>query len=123
MITNARVLQPEFIPGEVKHRDAEVSHLSDTLRPIADDGHPMSSFLYGPAGAGKTCIAKYTVQQLREELVTINHQYVNCWEDSGSKHFTESSRGLTGRWIFTGSQHRVTSYSRDCATMMARTTF
>lgn len=34
MITNARVLQPEFIPGEVKHRDAEVSHLSDTLRPL-----------------------------------------------------------------------------------------
>lgn len=61
MITNAWVLQPEFIPGEDKHRDAEVSHLSDTLRPIAtNEGHPTPSFLTGPSGAGKTCIARHT---------------------------------------------------------------
>jgi orc1/cdc6 family replication initiation protein len=82
MITNARVLQQEFIPGEVKHRDAEVSHLSDTLRPLSSgDGHPTPSFLYGPSGAGKTCIARYTVNQLRDTVVDLNHQYVNCWED------------------------------------------
>ena len=81
MITNARVLQQEFIPGEVKHRDAEVSHLSDTLRPLSTgDGRPTPSFLYGPSGAGKTCIARYTVNQLRENIVELNHQYVNCWE-------------------------------------------
>lgn len=78
MITNARVLQPEFIPGEVKHRDAEVSHLSDTLRPITtNEGHPTPSFLTGPSGTGKTCIAKHTVTQLRENVVELNHQYVN----------------------------------------------
>ena len=82
MITNARVLRPEFIPGEVKHRDAEVSHLSDTLRPLnSGDGRPTPSFLYGPSGAGKTCIARYTVNQLRENVVDLNHRYVNCWED------------------------------------------
>jgi orc1/cdc6 family replication initiation protein len=81
MITDARVLQPEFIPGEVKHRSAEVSHLSDTLRPITQ-GEPASpSFLYGPSGAGKTCIARHTVEQLRETVVDIDVQYVNCWED------------------------------------------
>lgn len=82
MITNARVLQQKFIPGEVKHRDAEVSHLSDTLRPLnTGDGRPTPSFLYGPSGAGKTCIARYTVNQLRENVVELNHQYVNCWEN------------------------------------------
>jgi len=81
MITDARVLQPEFIPQEVKHRDAEVSHLSDTLRPIMAEGRPEPSFLYGPSGVGKTCIAKYTVEQLRENVVDLNYQYVNCWED------------------------------------------
>jgi Cdc6-like AAA superfamily ATPase len=81
MITNARVLQQEFIPGEVKHRDAEVSHLSDTLRPLSTgDGRPIPSFLCGPSGVGKTCIARYTVNQLRENVVELNHQYVNCWE-------------------------------------------
>jgi orc1/cdc6 family replication initiation protein len=82
MITDARVLQPDFVPKEVKHRWAEIDHLTDTLRPIAtDDGFPGPSFLCGPSGAGKTCIARYTVDQLREEVVDLNTQYVNCWED------------------------------------------
>lgn len=82
MITNARVLQADFIPKEVKHRPAEISHLTDTLQPIVSgEGYPEASFLYGPSGAGKTCIARYTLQQLREEVVDLNTQYVNCWED------------------------------------------
>lgn len=81
MITNARVLQPEFVPNDVKHRPAEVSHLADTLRPITNNNRPEPSFLYGPSGAGKTCIARYTVSQLREAVVEVNTQYVNCWEN------------------------------------------
>jgi orc1/cdc6 family replication initiation protein len=81
MITDARVLQPEFIPREVKHRDTKVSYLSDTLRPIMGEGQPEASFLYGPSGAGKTCIAQFTVEQLRENVIDLDYQYVNCWED------------------------------------------
>lgn len=82
MITDARVFQLDFIPREVKHRPAEISYLTDTLKPIiTDEGFPEPSFLYGPSGAGKTCIARYTVEQLREEVVDLNTQYVNCWED------------------------------------------
>jgi orc1/cdc6 family replication initiation protein len=81
MIADARVLQPEFVPADVRHRDAEVDYLSDTLRPITDDGRANSSFLYGPSGVGKTCIARHTVEQLRGAVVEMEHQYVNCWED------------------------------------------
>ncbi|TMT81374.1 AAA family ATPase [Haloterrigena sp. H1] len=81
MITDARVLQPEFIPQEVKHRDAEVNHLSSVLRPILDGQSADPVFLYGPSGVGKTCIAQFTVERLRENVVDINHQYVNCWEN------------------------------------------
>nr|WP_281273042.1 AAA family ATPase [Halalkalicoccus subterraneus] len=81
MITDARVLQPEFIPQEVKHRDAEVNYLSSVLQPILDGRTADPSFLHGPSGAGKTCIAQYLVEQLRENVVELNHQYVNCWED------------------------------------------
>jgi len=81
MITDARVLQPEFIPGEVKHRDAEVNTLSSVLRPLIDGGRADPAFLYGPSGTGKTCIAQFTVERLRQEVVDLNYQYVNCWED------------------------------------------
>ncbi|MDR5672022.1 orc1/cdc6 family replication initiation protein [Halalkaliarchaeum sp. AArc-GB] len=81
MISDARVLQPEFIPSEVKHRDAEVNTLSSVLRPLTDGNRADPAFLYGPSGTGKTCIAQFTVERLREQVVDLNYQYVNCWED------------------------------------------
>ncbi len=81
MITDARVLQPEFIPREVAHRDAEVNTLSSVLRPLTDGERADPAFLYGPSGTGKTCIAQFTVERLRQEVVDVNYQYVNCWED------------------------------------------
>ena len=81
MITDARVLQPEFIPREVTHRDGEVNTLSSVLQPILDGSSADPAFLHGPSGVGKTCIAQFTVERLRENVVDLNHQYVNCWED------------------------------------------
>lgn len=81
MITDARVLQPEFIPREVQHRDAEVNYLSSVLDPIAQGQRADPALLHGPSGAGKTCIAQFLVERLREEVVNLDYQYVNCWED------------------------------------------
>jgi Cdc6-like AAA superfamily ATPase len=81
MITDARILQPEFIPREVQHRDAEVNYLSSVLDPITEGQRTDPALLHGPSGAGKTCIAQFLVEQLREEVVDVNYQYVNCWED------------------------------------------
>lgn len=81
MITNARVLDPEFVPRDVVHRDGEINHLTSTLRPITDGGMPEPAFLYGPSGTGKTCIAKYALNRLQEAVLEINTQLVNCWDD------------------------------------------
>jgi orc1/cdc6 family replication initiation protein len=81
MITNARVLQPEFVPNDVVHRDAELNHLASALQPITNGNPTETAFLYGPSGTGKTCIAQHTVEQLQETVLDINTQYVNCWED------------------------------------------
>jgi orc1/cdc6 family replication initiation protein len=81
MITDARVLQPEFVPTDVVHRDAEINYLSSTLEPLTHGNTTNPSFLYGPPGTGKTCIAQYTLNKLRENVIDLNTQYVNCWED------------------------------------------
>lgn len=81
MITDARVLQAEFLPREVEHRNQEINHLSNALRPIMDGYSAETTLLTGPSGAGKTCIAQYTVERLRENVLDINSQYVNCWQD------------------------------------------
>jgi len=81
MITDARVLQPEFVPSDVVHRDAEVNYLSSALKPLTDGNPAEPAFLSGPPGTGKTCIAQHTLEKLRENVININTQYVNCWED------------------------------------------
>jgi orc1/cdc6 family replication initiation protein len=81
MIQDPQVLEPTFVPTDVVHRDHETRQLSRALKPLMDGGVPETSFLYGPSGAGKTCIAKFTVNRLRENVLDVNHQYINCWKD------------------------------------------
>lgn len=81
MITDARVLQQEFIPKEVQHRDSEVNYLSSILEPITQAESVEPTLLYGPSGVGKTCIAQFLLEELRQSVVDLNTQYVNCWED------------------------------------------
>lgn len=81
MITDARPLQPEFVPGDVRHRDGEINTLTSNLKPILNGNHADPAFLHGPSGTGKTCIAQHAVERLREQVVDLHTQYVNCWED------------------------------------------
>lgn len=81
MITDARVLDADFVPNDVVHRDAEINALSSALDPVTRGKTPEHALLVGPSGAGKTCIARYAVDQLRETVIDVNTQYVNCWKD------------------------------------------
>ena len=47
MIVDARVLQPEFVPREIVHRDRETRELSKVLKPILEDKPTESAFLFG----------------------------------------------------------------------------
>ncbi len=81
MITDARVLRTGFVPREVEHRDAEVTHLTEILAPLTDGNPADTTLLLGPSGVGKTCLAKYTAEQLRQEVLDVEYQYVNCWQN------------------------------------------
>ncbi|UPV76877.1 orc1/cdc6 family replication initiation protein (plasmid) [Halorussus limi] len=81
MITDARVLRTGFVPREVEHRDAEVTHLTEVLAPLTDGDPADTTLLLGPSGVGKTCLAKYTAEQLRQEVLDVEYQYVNCWQN------------------------------------------
>jgi orc1/cdc6 family replication initiation protein len=81
MIRDARVLQADFVPREVVHRDPEANQLSNALEPIARGEPAETAFLFGPSGTGKTCLAKFIVERLRREVIDVEHQYVNCWQN------------------------------------------
>lgn len=94
MITDARVLDPEFLPSDVVQRNAEIGLLTSSLRPAVDGDPADDVFLHGPSGTGKTCIAQYALKKLRKSTLELNTQYVNCWEDHS--HFSVLYRILDG---------------------------
>jgi orc1/cdc6 family replication initiation protein len=81
MIRDARVLRAGFVPQEVEHRDAEVTHLSSVLRPLTDGEPADTALVTGPSGAGKTCISQFVTERLREEALDIEATYINCWRN------------------------------------------
>ncbi|WP_255191966.1 Cdc6/Cdc18 family protein [Natronobeatus ordinarius] len=81
MIRDARVLRPEFVPQELVHRDAEVNHLAHVLEPLTRGEPTDVALLTGPSGTGKTCISRYMADRLQQETLSVETQYVNCWQN------------------------------------------
>lgn len=82
MIRNARVLQEEFLPREVVHRHSQMNRIAAALEPVVEGDKPQDTFLVGPSGAGKTCIARYSLDRLQEQLLAVDTHYVDCWQHS-----------------------------------------
>ena len=70
-------LDPEYLPEVLPHRENEISAIFELLKPIIDGRRPINVFIYGPAGIGKTAVAKFVLRKFREEGV--KGIYINCW--------------------------------------------
>lgn len=80
MITDARALDVEGFVPDIVHRNDELNALSAALSPLLDDRPARDVHCYGPSGVGKTACARYSVEQLRREVLDVNVQYLNCWQ-------------------------------------------
>jgi orc1/cdc6 family replication initiation protein len=79
IIRDLDVLTEHFIPSRVIHRDGQLKVIRDDLKPILNEMNARNIFLHGRPGTGKTCMAKYVLSELKEQ-VPILTSYVNCWE-------------------------------------------
>jgi Cdc6-like AAA superfamily ATPase len=87
MITDDLVFDEEFVPRDIKHRNAEGNELSRALEPIQEDRPPEKvAFVFGPSGSGKTCVTKYILRKFGEEIPRMDTRYINCWD-----HFSRFS--------------------------------
>ncbi|MFB6119371.1 Cdc6/Cdc18 family protein [Halosegnis sp.] len=82
MLHDARVLDADWVPGDVVHRNAEKNRLRDALQPVLEGDTPRDVIIEGPSGAGKTCLARYTTTKLAEQALDVRTQYVDCWNHS-----------------------------------------
>lgn len=69
-----------FVPSEVVHRDGALDALSAAIEPVLNGGRGRHTHIFGPSGAGKTCVARYALKQVHEERPAANRQYINCWD-------------------------------------------
>ncbi len=55
---NYKVLDFDYVPKELPHRDSQLKRLFTIFSPIADSNVSQNAFLTGPTGTGKTVLSK-----------------------------------------------------------------
>ena len=79
IIERADLLSPETVPERITGRPEQIEMLSQCLKPMEIGAAPLSAWLYGPTGTGKTAVARNVAQRICNCQRRI-WLYVNCWE-------------------------------------------
>lgn len=82
MFKNKAVLQSNFSPDTITHREAQINSLATILASSLRGEKPSNIFIYGKTGTGKTLVAQHTVEKLAKVAsgreVQIVPVYLNC---------------------------------------------
>ena len=70
-------LDPEYLPDILPHREGETSEAFELLKPLASNRRATNIFLHGPAGIGKTAVARFVMREFENEGVM--GIYINGW--------------------------------------------
>ncbi len=77
-----RVLQPEHLPEELPHREAQKKDIALALRGAMHGMRPENVIIVGRPGTGKTVTVRVIFKELGEASNRVVPIYINCWEFS-----------------------------------------
>jgi archaeal cell division control protein 6 len=79
---NKKVLQDQFSPDTIPHRDEQIQQIAGILAPALRLEKPSNVFCYGKTGSGKTVVAKYVTEQMtataKAKKIPLHIAYLNC---------------------------------------------
>lgn len=79
---NKKVLQSNYTPEALSHRDEQIQQIADILAPALRLDRPSNLFIYGKTGTGKTVSIKFTTSQImaiaEQRNIPIKVLYINC---------------------------------------------
>jgi len=82
LFLNKQVLQCNYIPTKILHRDEQISQISSILAPSLRLERPSNLFVYGKTGTGKTATVKAISEQIlnvsQKQNIPIKIFYLNC---------------------------------------------
>lgn len=80
MLQRADALTDDFVPGDVTERHGEIERLADVLKPTIAGRYAEHALLFGPSGAGKTCVARYCLSEIERQHLGVHTQHIDCWQ-------------------------------------------
>ena len=80
IIWRADLLSDQYLPEQVIGREEQRRKLEMCLSPMKHGQAPLNAWLYGPAGTGKTVLARSVVAEICPDSSARFAFYVNCWE-------------------------------------------
>ena len=82
IFTNKKMLQSNYYPESIVHRDEFVKEIASILAPALKSDRPSNLFVYGKTGTGKTLITKHVTESMQEiarkNNVPLRVIYLNC---------------------------------------------
>ncbi|MBW3012394.1 ORC1-type DNA replication protein [Candidatus Woesearchaeota archaeon] len=82
LFENKNVLQSDYTPESLKHRDKEINSIAQILAPALRQEKPSNIFIYGKTGSGKTVTVRYTTEKFievaKKRNIPVKTVYVNC---------------------------------------------
>ena len=77
---NEEVLNPEYLPELLPHRETQIQRIADNLLPANKGKHPQNMFIYGKPGIGKTACVKFVFRKFEEFSERVKTVYINTWD-------------------------------------------
>lgn len=82
IIINKKVLQANYIPDVIPHRQSQIELIASILGPALRNEKPSNIFAYGKPGVGKTVCMQYILKTLESaaasKSTTLKTIYINC---------------------------------------------
>lgn len=109
LFKNKQILQSNYSPENIPHRDKEIEHIASILAPSLLGQKTSNLFIYGRTGTGKTLSVQHVANELTKRSKDTNIlriEYINCKlkkvADTEYRIFAELIRKLGGEVPATG---------------------
>ena len=81
LFKNKQILQSNYSPENIPHRDKEIEHIASILAPSLLGQKTSNLFIYGKTGTGKTVSVQYVANELMKrskDSKMLRIEYLNC---------------------------------------------
>jgi len=81
LFKNKLILQSNYSPDDIPHRDDQIKHIASILAPSLLGQKTSNLFIYGKTGSGKTVSVQYVAEELAKrtkENKVLRIEYLNC---------------------------------------------